>query len=203
MATSIMESSGSFVVKFCIHIPGAERMRVTHCRGRPRSSDGHNGGLDGCVDGIGEVLDADSIDGQQQLDADAHPDVLPVDVGKHDAGHQDRHDDDHEQKAGAAAGMVLGLGADVLHRQGQPRLIAEDGLMLRAVVAEHPVHVLLLGAEDQIRQKDRDFQKALHHVPAPQGKAGEKVKDPAGKSVGSTRKRKMDIPSPAARPDPR
>ena len=46
--------------------------------------------------------------------------------------------------------MVLGLGTDILHRQGQARLVAEDGLMLRAVVAEHPAHILLLGAEDQV-----------------------------------------------------
>ena len=77
--------------------------------------------------------------------------------------------------------MVPGLDADVLHCQRQTCLVAENGLMLRPMILEHPVNVLLLGAEDQIRQKDRDFQKALHHVPAPQGKAGEKVKDPAGK----------------------
>ena len=29
MATSSMESSGSLVVKFCSHIPGADRIRVT------------------------------------------------------------------------------------------------------------------------------------------------------------------------------
>ena len=103
-------------------------------------------------------------DEQQQLDADAHPDVLPVDVGKHDAGHQDRHDDDHEQKAGAAAGMMLGLGTDILHRQGQPRLVAEDGLMLRAVVAEHPVDILLLGAEDEVGQKNQHLHHALDDV---------------------------------------
>ncbi len=35
MATSSVESSGSKVVKFCIHIPGAERMRVTGLSCRP------------------------------------------------------------------------------------------------------------------------------------------------------------------------
>ena len=60
--------------------------------------------------------------------------------------------------------------------------------MLRPVILEYPVNVLLLGAEDQIRQKDRDFQKALHHVPAPQGEAWEKVEDPAGKQRGQHQK---------------
>ena len=101
---------------------------------------------------------------QQQLDADADPDVLPVDVGEHQAGHQNGHHDHHKQKAGAAAGMVLGLGTDVLHRQGQARLIAENGLMLRAVVAEHAVNVLLLGAEDQIAQENGHLHHALDDV---------------------------------------
>ena len=35
MATSSMESSGSKVVKFCIHRPGADRMRVTTLSCRP------------------------------------------------------------------------------------------------------------------------------------------------------------------------
>ena len=84
--------------------------------------------------------------------------------------------------------MVPGLDADVLYRQRQARLVAENGFMLRPVILEYPVNVLLLGAEDQIRQKDRDFQKALHHVPAPQGEAWEKVEDPAGKQRGQHQK---------------
>ena len=35
MATSSMESSGSFVVKFCSHMPGAESTRVTMLSCRP------------------------------------------------------------------------------------------------------------------------------------------------------------------------
>ena len=90
--------------------------------------------------------------------------------------------------------MVPGLDADVLHCQRQTRLVAENGLMLRPVILENPVNVLLLGAEDQIRQENHDFQKALHHVPAPQGEAGEKVKDPAGKQRGQHQKEKNGHP---------
>ena len=79
------------------------------------------------------------------------PDIGDGPDAEHHTGHQDGHKDHHEQKAGAAPGMVPGLNADVLHRQGQPRLVAEDGLVLRPVVLEHPVDVLLLGAEDQIQ----------------------------------------------------
>ena len=35
MATSSMESSGSLGVKFCSHIPGADRIRVTALSWRP------------------------------------------------------------------------------------------------------------------------------------------------------------------------
>ena len=37
MATSIMESSGSLVVKFCSHMPGADRARVKPLSWRPQS----------------------------------------------------------------------------------------------------------------------------------------------------------------------
>ena len=37
MPTSIMESSGSWVVKFCSHIPGADRIRVTTLSWAPTS----------------------------------------------------------------------------------------------------------------------------------------------------------------------
>ena len=92
--------------------------------------------------------------------------------------------------------MVPGLDADVFHRQGQARLIAENGLMLRAVVLEHPVNVLLLGAEDQVRQENDDFQQALHHVPAPQGKAGEKVENAAGQQCGQHQEQEDGQPHP-------
>ena len=60
--------------------------------------------------------------------------------------------------------MVLGLDAGVFHRQRQPRLIAEDGLMLRPVIAEHPAHVLLPGAEDQVPQENGDLHRPLNEV---------------------------------------
>ena len=95
---------------------------------------------------------------------DTDPDVLPVDVAENDAAAQDGHDDDHKEEAGAAAGMMLGLDAGVFHRQGQARLIAENGLVFGTVVAEHPAHILLLGAEDQIGQKDGHLDDALNEI---------------------------------------
>ena len=103
-------------------------------------------------------------DQQQQLDAHAHPDALPVDIGEHKAGDDDGDDEHHKQEAGAAAGVVAGLDADVFHRQGQSRLVAEDSFMLRAVVAEHAVDVLLLGAEDHIQQEDKNFHHTLDQI---------------------------------------
>ena len=98
-----------------------------------------------------------------------HPDpqVLPVHIGEDDAAAQNGHHDDHEQKAGAAAGVVPGLDAGVFHRQRQARLIAEDGLMLRPVIAEHLAHVLLPGAEDQVPQEDGDLHRPLDEVVDP------------------------------------
>ena len=95
-----------------------------------------------------------------------HPDpqILPVHIAEHDAAAQDGHHDHHKQEAGAAAGVVLGLDAGVFHRQRQARLIAEDGLMLRPVIAEHPAHVLLPGAEDQVSQENGDLHRPLDEV---------------------------------------
>ena len=59
---------------------------------------------------------------------------------------------------------MSGLDAGVLHRQRQPRLIAEDGLVLGAVVLEHPMHVLLLGAEEQVHDKYEYLDDALDEV---------------------------------------
>ena len=59
---------------------------------------------------------------------------------------------------------MSGLYAGVLHRQRQPRLIAENGLVLGAVVLEHPVHVLLLGAEEQVHNKYEYLDDALDEV---------------------------------------
>ena len=112
------------------------------------------------------------------------PDIGDGPDAEHHAGHQDGHEDHHKQKAGAAPGMVPGLDADVLHRQRQPRLIAENRLVLRPVVLKHPVDVLLLGAEDQVQQEDQNLQRALHQVPAPHGEAREEVEDAAGHKGG-------------------
>ena len=57
---------------------------------------------------------------QRQAEEEGHDPVFPA----HDAEHQEGNDHHHEKEAGAAAGMLPGLGPDVLHRQGQALLIA-------------------------------------------------------------------------------
>ena len=121
---------------------------------------------------------------QQQVDAGTGQGVGHGPDAKDDAGDDDGHEDHHEEEAGAAAGMVLGLLADVLHRQGLPCLIAEDGLVLRAVVLEDAVNVALSGADSQVQNEDGHLQKALHHVPAPEGEIGEEMEDAAGEEGG-------------------
>ena len=107
-----------------------------------------------------------------------------------DAGENDGHADDHKQEAGAAPGMVPGLDPDVFHRQGQARLIAEDGLVLRPVVLEDPVDVLLPGAENQVGHEDEHLQKPLHQIPPPEGEAGEEMQDAPGEQGGQDHEEK-------------
>ena len=86
--------------------------------------------------------------------------------------------------------MVPGLNADILHRQRQARLVAKNGLMLRAVILKHPVNVLLLGAEHEVQQENANFQQTFQHVPPPQGKAREIVQQCAGKQRRQHQKQK-------------
>ena len=86
--------------------------------------------------------------------------------------------------------MVPGLDPDVFHRQRQARLIAENGLVLRAVVLKDPVDVLLPGAENQIGHEDDHLQKPLHQIPPPEGEAGEKVENAPGKQGGQDHEQK-------------
>ena len=52
----------------------------------------------------------------------------------------------------------------MVHRQLQPAFVAEDGFVLCAVVGEHPLHILLLGAEDEVEQEDDNPQNALQQI---------------------------------------
>ena len=124
------------------------------------------------------------------MHAGTHQGVCHRPDAKDDAGNDDGDKDHHKQKAGAAAGMVLGLLADIFHRQGKARLVAEDGLVLRAMVLEHPVDIALPGADRQVQNEDSHLQKAFHHVPAPQGKAGEEMEDAAGEEGGQHHEQK-------------
>ena len=53
------------------------------------------------------------------------------------------------------------------HRPGrarQPRLVAKDRLMLRAVVLEHAVDVLLLGAQDHVSEEDHELDDGFDQI---------------------------------------
>ena len=89
--------------------------------------------------------------------------------GKDNGGHDDGDGDDHKEEAGPAPGVVPGLLAHVLHREGQAGLIAEDGLVLRPVVLKDPVDVLHPGAQGQIPHENGQLQQALRHVPHQHG----------------------------------
>ena len=93
-----------------------------------------------------------------------HPENLPLHKAEHDTGEKDGDDDDHKQKARAAAGMVAGLLAGIFHGQLQPGLVAENRLMLGAVIGKDAFDILLLGAEDQIAQKNGYLHHALDQI---------------------------------------
>ena len=117
------------------------------------------------------------------MQAHAGKGVGHLDEAEQQAGQQDAHHNDHKQEAGAAAGVVPGLDAHVLHRQGQAVLIAEDGLVLGAVVLEHPVYVLHPGAEYQVAHEDHHLDYALQQVAQPHGQ-GDNQADQAGDGGG-------------------
>ena len=94
---------------------------------------------------------------QQQVAAHAGKAVVEPDDGVYkDADHD--HD---EQKARPAAGMEAGLLTDVLDRELLSVLVAEDGLMLRAVVGEQTLHVAHAGTQLHVREQDNDANKTL------------------------------------------
>ena len=61
--------------------------------------------------------------------------------------------------------MVFGLDADVVHRQLQSLLVAEDGLVLRAMIGEGPPDILHPGDRDHIAHKNGDAQHRVHQIP--------------------------------------
>ena len=90
------------------------------------------------------ALIADRHDKRQQRQADeqAHKHVAGGEHSAHKREQQNGNRDHDEQEARAAARMEPGHAAAVFDGQRQLRLIAADGLMLRAVVGEHALHIL-------------------------------------------------------------
>ena len=102
---------------------------------------------------------------QQQLDQHPQEHIPHREDGKHDGVNEDSHNDHHQQEAGTAAWVMLGLGTHVFYRQLQTVLVTKDGLMLRTMVGEHPANILHPGYQDQIPHKKPDPQQGVHQVP--------------------------------------
>ena len=75
-----------------------------------------------------------------------------------------RNDDEHKHKACAAARVVFVLTAHVFDRQLLPRLIAKDGLVLRAVILERATDILHVRYRPHENQEDHNAHAALEHV---------------------------------------
>ena len=103
---------------------------------------------------------ADDDGQQQQPEREAQQRAVHL----YEEPREDAQHDDHEQEARAAPGMEAALGPDVLHRQGQALLVAEDGLVLRAVVGEETLHVLHPGDEAEVDEEDDDLQRAFEEA---------------------------------------
>ena len=112
----------------------------------------------------GKAVDliADAHNHRQHQQVQAHSQQRIADLDGRAA--EDTDADHHQQKTGAAPGMEPGHGPHVLHGQGQSSLIAADGFMFRAVIAEHPLHVLHLGHQNHVPHKNNNFQQALHQI---------------------------------------
>ena len=115
------------------------------------------------------IADAHDEGQHEQVGQKAQDGVADGPDGKDDGGDEDGDGDDHEQKAGAAPGVVPGLSAHVLHRQGQTGLVAEDGLVLRPVVGKDPLHLPHPGAQGQIADQNGQLQQALGQIPHQHG----------------------------------
>ena len=103
---------------------------------------------------------------RQQLDADTGKHIGHGPDGKQHAVHQNRHNNHHKQEAGAAAGVMLGLDAGVFHGQRKPRLIAENGFVLRAVVGEQAADILHPGNSDQVTEENHHPKNPIHQIPS-------------------------------------
>ena len=99
----------------------------------------------------------------------------------HDGVEHDGQDEGDQQKAGAAARMQRGKGAGVFGGQGQIGLVAIHGFMLRAMIAEHPLHIRNAAAERHIAQQNGRADKAgdqiLEQQHAARGRGGKELDD--------------------------
>lgn len=131
------------------------------------------GGAEGAAKGVAVTahiaveLPGDAHDQGQKKQVKAHAQKCIFDLqrGEDGDGEENGRHNDHEQKAGPAAGVMPG--PDVLYRQFQAVFITEDGLVFCPMVGKHPLHLLHPGAENQIAQEDRHLEYALDHAAHP------------------------------------
>ena len=82
----------------------------------------------------------------------------------HHGAYEDAHQHHHQQEARAAAGVEAALGPHVLHGQLLAVLVAEDGLVLGAVVGEEALDIAHVRNELHVGQQDDDLERALGEV---------------------------------------
>ena len=82
--------------------------------------------------------------------------------------------------------MQPGHTAAVFNGQRKLRLIAADGLMLRAVIGKDALHVLHPGNQDHIAHKDRDADHTLDQA------ADDGIVDPAVKNTAQKRRQQEE-----------
>ena len=131
---------------------------------------------------------ADRHDERQQRKPDKHTDkhIAGWENGAYERKEQNRNCNNDKQEACAAARMQPGHTAAVFNGQRKLRLIAADGLMLRAVIGKDALHVLHPGNQDHIAHKDRDADHTLDQA------ADDGIVDPAVKNTAQERRQQEE-----------
>ena len=79
--------------------------------------------------------------------------------------YENRDDHDHYQKRRAAAHVQTRETARIFGRERQPVLVAMDGFMLGAVIAEHAFDVLHATNKPNVEHENDDTHNAVDDVP--------------------------------------
>ena len=109
--------------------------------------------------------DASRNDERQLRGAVRHAPRRDERVEGRDGVHQNGDDHHHDQKRRAAAHVQPRELPRVFRGERQPMLVAVDGLMLGAVIAEHALDVAHAPDQPNVEHEHGHAQKAVHDVP--------------------------------------